>query len=61
MLKLALTRDRKLGLNQALITCDDNNTSSIKIIESAGGWGVLYGKFKDEDEALLIRHYWIKL
>jgi len=36
MLKLALPRAKKLGLNQVLITCNDNNTGSIKIIECFG-------------------------
>ena len=36
-LKMALSEARKLGLHEVMLTCDDNNIGSIKVIESAGG------------------------
>ena len=59
----------KLGLEQykniieddnILITCDDDNIGSSKIIEANGG--VLENKIPNEDqgEYFLTRRYWIK-
>ena len=59
----------RLGLEQfkylieedkILITCDDDNTGSSKIIEANGG--VLENKVENEDdgEKFLTRRYWIK-
>lgn len=59
----------KLGLEQfkhlieedkVLITCDDDNVGSYKIIESNGG--ILENKVENEDdgERFLTRRYWIK-
>ena len=59
----------KLGLEQCknliedekiLITCDDDNIGSYKIIESNGG--ILENKVENEDggEKFLTRRYWIK-
>ena len=59
MLKLALPRARSLGLDEVLITCDDDNVGSIRVIE--GGGGVLRGKIKAAGESAPIRHYWLKL
>jgi len=37
MLKLGLKKARKRGLPKVLITCDDNNIGSVRIIEKNGG------------------------
>lgn len=50
-LGLALHRARDLGLNRVLVTCDDDNLTSAKTIESQGG--VL------EDVRADKRRYWI--
>jgi len=57
-LKLALEKARALGLGRVLITCDDDNNGSIKIIESNGG--VIDNKV-DNGRASLTRRYWIAL
>lgn len=58
ILELALEKARKLGLKKVLVTCNDNNIGSQKIIEKNGG------KLKDKAQVKgegLIRHYWIEL
>ncbi len=60
-LKLGLENARKLVLDDnILITCDDDNIGSYKIIESNGG--ILENKVENEDrgEKFLTRRYWIK-
>lgn len=52
-LALALDRARELGLNQVLLTCDDDNVASARTIESQGG--VL------EEVRANKRRYWITL
>lgn len=52
-LGLALDRARELGLHRVLVTCDDDNLTSAKTIESQGG--VL------EDVRADKRRYWITL
>ena len=46
--------------DKILITCDDDNIGSSKIIESNGG--ILDNKIENEDcgEKFLTRRYWIK-
>ena len=44
-----------LGVTEVLITCDDDNLGSIKVIESQGG--ILENKV--EFEGTLKRRYWI--
>ena len=60
---LALALDKAKNLveeNKILITCDDDNIGSYKIIESNGG--ILENKVQNEDrgETFLTRRYWIK-
>lgn len=55
MLQQALLITTELGINEVLITCNDDNLGSIKVIEKHGG--VLENKV-DEDGKLL-RRYWI--
>ena len=60
MLGSALEYCKKdLKLQKILITCDDNNLGSIKIIEKHNG--VLEQKVTVEDSAILKRRYWISL
>ena len=61
LLKLGLEKTKELiKEDNVLITCDDDNIGSYKIIEKNGG--VLENKVinTDEDETFLTRRYWIK-
>jgi predicted acetyltransferase len=58
MLRQALKRCPALGIEQALLTCDDTNAASIKVIERCGG--VLDGRVADASFAGLRRRYWIR-
>ena len=61
LLRLGLEKAKDLIQDdKILITCDDDNTGSFKIIEKNGG--VLENKVinTDEDETFLTRRYWIK-
>jgi predicted acetyltransferase len=51
MLVQSLTWARGLGIESALVTCDDDNVGSIRVIEGAGG--VL------EDVRGVKRRYWV--
>lgn len=61
MLKLGLKRAKEIGINKVLITCDDDNVGSYKIIEKNGD--ILENKVEntDQGETFLTRRYWIKL
>ncbi len=62
ILELGLRKAKELGIEkEVLITCDDNNVGSYKIIEKNGG--ILENKVinKDGDEEFITRRYWIKL
>ncbi len=62
MLALALDYCRaELGLSRVLITCDDDNFGSAKVIENNGG--VLENKLENKTDrgAVLTRRYWIEL
>ena len=37
MLRFALEKARALGIERALVTCDDNNIASARVIENNGG------------------------
>ncbi|OAU95401.1 MULTISPECIES: GNAT family N-acetyltransferase [Moraxella] len=56
MLKLALTHCQEKGLTQVLITCDDTNLASAKVIENQGG--ILADKLSVNDK--ITRRYWIQ-
>jgi predicted acetyltransferase len=56
-LQLVLPKAWELGLKRVLITCDDNNIGSYKIIEANAG--ILWDKV-DNERAVLTRRYWIK-
>jgi predicted acetyltransferase len=55
ILQNALKIARELGVRRVLVTCDDANAASSKVIERAGG--VLENIFQEGDEK--IRRYWI--
>lgn len=56
MCQLGIQQARKLGITDILITCDDDNIGSQKIIEANGG--ILKDKV-DNDRGVLTRRYWI--
>ncbi len=57
MLAQALDYCKTLGLDQVLLTCNEDNLGSIKVIESRGG--ILENKVLYE--GALLRRYWIDL
>ena len=62
MLSMALIYCKeKLNLNRVLITCDDDNMGSIKVIENNGG--VLENKVKNSLSRgnVITRRYWIHI
>ncbi|MDD7377842.1 MAG: GNAT family N-acetyltransferase [Lachnospiraceae bacterium] len=62
MLSLALEYAREnLSLEKVLITCNDNNASSVRVIEKNGG--VLENKIVNviEGQRRITRRYWIQL
>lgn len=59
MLAQALPVARELGLSEVLLTCDDKNLGSIKVIERNGG-KLEKTKFISECKSLR-RYYWINL
>lgn len=59
MLQMALPIARKLGIKKALLTCDDTNIPSIRIIESCGGQ--LENVLDLKDGSTPKRRYWITL
>jgi|Napbiome12C3dose_1001474.scaffolds.fasta_scaffold00001_315 predicted acetyltransferase len=59
ILKLALKEAKKLGIFKALVTCDDTNLGSAKIIEANGG--ILENKVDNGRDNPLKRRYWIKI
>jgi predicted acetyltransferase len=59
MLRQALPVARALGLTEVLLTCDDTNAASIRVIERSGG-SLRETKALDADRPLK-RYYWIAL
>lgn len=57
ILELALKEAKILGLKKVLLTCDDDNLASARIIEKNGG--VLENKI--EHDGKLKRRYWIEI
>ncbi|MDZ5710943.1 GNAT family N-acetyltransferase [Jeotgalibacillus haloalkalitolerans] len=57
ILKLSLREARELGINDVLITCDDDNPGSYKTIESNGG---VRDPQDAEENGVLVRRYWIR-
>ncbi len=59
MLRLALPIAKSLGLARVLLTCDDTNVPSIKVIEANAG--VLEGVRANDPNKPRKRYYWIDL
>lgn len=57
ILEQALSEAKKLGIKKVLLTCDDDNIGSAKIIEGNGG--VLENKIDVEGKTK--RRYWIEI
>jgi predicted acetyltransferase len=57
-LKMLLPIAFKMGIKKILVTCDTNNTASIKVIESNGG--ILQDEIQNEGQKVLTRRYWIE-
>ena len=58
ILKLALKELRAKINEDVLITCDDDNIGSSRVIENNGG--ILENIIIDEESGKLVRRYWIK-
>lgn len=59
MLKEALHKARDFQLEKVLITCDDDNPGSYKVIEN--NQGIIENKIFDEATGKDVRRYWIEL
>lgn len=59
ILRLSLEKARARGLGRVLVTCDADNTGSVRIIEKNGG--VLSGRAVSERTGKLISRYWIEI
>lgn len=59
MLRQALPICRSLGIERALVTCDDSNVASQKVIETCGG--VLEGTILCPESGVKKRRYWISI
>jgi predicted acetyltransferase len=60
ILELALSKAKEIGFNKVLLTCNDDNIGSWKIIEANGG--VLESIIEPEKEGeKKKRRYWIKI
>ena len=57
MLESALIIARSLGVERALVTCDDDNAASAAMIERVGG--TLENKVEPLGGGVLVRRYWI--
>lgn len=59
MLALSLPEAKALGLTEILLTCNDDNEASIKVIEKNGG--ILRERKQQFEGGPLKRYYWIQL
>ena len=59
MLKQSLPIAKSIGINEVLITCDDDNIPSQKVIEKNGG--VFEKKVNNAESNQLTCHYWIDM
>jgi len=57
-LQLALAEASRLGLEKVLITCDDDNLASRRVIEKNGG--ILENRLYREEGGVAICRYWVK-
>jgi predicted acetyltransferase len=58
-LRLGLEKAHALGLRRVLLTCDDDNLGSARVIEKNGG--VLENRVISDEKGVLVRRYWIDL
>lgn len=59
ILRLTLEKAKELGLERVLVTCDEDNIASARIIEKNGG--VLEDTYKENEMAVAKQRYWIEL
>ena len=59
LLALTLEKARARGLDRVLLTCDDDNVGSYRVIEGNGGR--LAGRVTPPDTGTIARRYWIAL
>jgi predicted acetyltransferase len=59
ILALTLEKARERGLRRVLVTCDDDNVGSARVIERNGGR--LQDRVTSPHSSKLIRRYWIEL
>lgn len=59
LLNLVLEEARRLGLSGVLVTCDETNIASARVIEKNGG--KLINTVAAEEGGQLVRRYWIEL
>ena len=59
ILALSLEKAKQIGIKRVLVTCDDDNIASVKIIEKNGG--VFMDKIVPQADNRLTRRYWIDL
>jgi predicted acetyltransferase len=59
ILALALEECRRLGIERVLVTCDDENVASARIIEANGG--VLENIIDEAVQCRRLRRYWVSL
>jgi predicted acetyltransferase len=57
MLQRGLQLTAALGIDRVLLTCDENNAASRRIIESAGG--VYESSYTGADVKVPVRRYWL--
>jgi predicted acetyltransferase len=55
ILRQSIVLAKELGLNRILLTCNDDNLGSIRVIEKHGG----ELEDKVDDNGKLLRRYWI--
>ncbi|MCM1106871.1 MAG: GNAT family N-acetyltransferase [Blautia sp.] len=56
LLMLALEKAGAIGLEKVLVTCRNDNTASVKVIESCGKYE---NDYYDEDAGITYKRYWI--
>ena len=61
MLSLALKKAKQMGLNKVLITCDDDNYASAKVIENNNGKLENIVQNLIDGKIIQTRRYWIEL
>lgn len=59
MLRLGLEKAREIGLQRVLITCDETNIASARVIEKNGG--ILENRLPSPDRGVPISRYWIEI